>query len=303
MSAKLKFYKDKLEGYKRFYAIVKTIKMVTLAKFRVTVNRTKTRDHTLRYTEKMFGGKYVDENVAVDAAKSTLLYIPMMSNRGSCGAINSNTAMYVEEAIGSQTKIMPVGKKGTDKFSKLFPKEFEHGIFNDMKNGIHFGFGSYVIECAQELADVERTQIVFSRYISAGTQRQCVYNIPAFAPWLEKLNTTASTEENKDNYSFANALLNNEETFIRDFYDFHSALMATSAACENELSEYAARVVAVEGQMVNILQLQDETLTLYNKTRQGSITAALIEILSAMNALASSEGTEVKHEKFWETKA
>jgi F-type H+-transporting ATPase subunit gamma len=304
MAAKLNFYKEKLEGYKRFYSIVKTIKMVTIAKYRMCVGRVKTRDHTLKYTEKMFGGEYVAEEAAIAAAKGTLLYIPMMSNRGSCGSINSNVAKYVEEAMGKNTKVMPIGKKGTDKFAKLYPAEFAFGIFNDMKNAQNFGFATYVLECGQMVAtDIDRTQIVYSRYLSAGSQRQAIYNIPNFTSWMEKLNDSASTENDKANYSFANAVLNNDEQFVRDFYDFHSALLVNSAASENELSEYAARVVAVEGQLSNIMQLQSDTQMLYNKTRQGSITAALIEILSAMNALADDSAQAVTKGKFWEVKA
>ena len=37
----LRIWKDKLEGYKKFHQIVKTIKMVTLAKYRQTVIRTR----------------------------------------------------------------------------------------------------------------------------------------------------------------------------------------------------------------------------------------------------------------------
>ena len=68
----------------------------------------------------------------------------------------------------------------------------------------------------------------------------------------------------------------------------------------NELSEYAARIVAVEGQLTNITSLQQKTGYLYNKTRQGSITSSLIEIISAMNAMESNVAKGVKRNRFWE---
>lgn len=73
-----------------------------------------------------------------------------------------------------------------------------------------------------------------------------------------------------------------------------------NAVAENELSEQAARLVAVEGQLTNILTLQQRTNYLYNKTRQSSITASLIEILSAMSSLEGNAAKGVKREKFWE---
>jgi len=299
MSGKLRIYKDKLEGDKKFYSIVKTIKMVTLAKYRQTQSRTKVRDMSLRYTEKCFGAEF-EEDAAIKSAEKTLLYVPVTTNRGSCGALNSHLIRYMDEVIGPKTKILAIGKKGNDSMSKLFPKEYTLSIINDMKQGMHFAFASYVYEYVQTIPDVQRTQIVYNRYISAGMQRQAVFNIPAFDKWLERINEIASTDTKKEHYSFANEVVDNEEEFIKDFYDFHVTQTLTHALCENELSEYAARIVAVEGQLTNIMQLQNRTLSLYNKTRQGSITASLIEIISAMNAMNASAMKSVSRGKFWD---
>ena len=56
----------------------------------------------------------------------------------------------------------------------------------------------------------------------------------------------------------------------------------------------------MEGQLTNIGQLRDATQMLYNKTRQAAITTALIEILSAMTAMADAQkGSGITKEKFW----
>jgi len=303
MSGKLRLYKEKLDGYKRFYSIVKTIKMVTLAKYRLALGRLKTRDYTMRYTEKMFSAEF-EEDAVIKSAQKTLLYLPIATNRGSCGALNSHTFKYIESVLSKHSKILTVGKKGNDSLSKLFPKEYTMAVLNDMKQPMHFGYASYLWETAQAMPDVERTQVIFTRYVSAGSQRQAVYNIPAYDKWLEKFTTSASTESDKKNpnYLFANAVLNHDEHVVRDFYDFHATLAILNAVSENELSEYAARIVAVEGQMTNIMALQNKTLYLYNKTRQGSITASLIEILSAMNAMEGNAAKGVKKTEFWLTK-
>jgi len=299
MSGKLRLYKEKLEGYKKFYSIIKTIKMVTMAKFRVAQGRVKTRDYTLRYTEKAFSAAF-DEAAVISGAQNTLVYIPITSNRGSCGALNSNAIKYVESILSKNSVIVPIGKKGNDSMSKLFPKEFKFSIINDMKQPMNFGYATFIWENAQTFADAERFQILFNRFISAGVQRQAVYNIPSYAKWSENLGDAASTENQKERYCFANALLNNEEEIIRDFYDFHASLAILNAVSENELSEQAARLVAVEGQLTNILSLQNKTQSLYNKTRQGSITASLIEILSAMSSLEGNAAKGVKRSNFWE---
>eukprot|EP00758_Cryptobia_borreli_P015819 Tbor_TRINITY_DN6057_c2_g2::TRINITY_DN6057_c2_g2_i1::g.10814::m.10814/K02136/ATPeF1G, ATP5C1, ATP3; F-type H+-transporting ATPase subunit gamma len=297
MSGKLRLYKEKLEGYKKFHSIVKTIKMVTLAKYRLAQGRLKTRDYTLRYSEKAFSAP-LDEDAAVKACTGAMVYIPLSTNRGSCGALNNNTFNYIEEIIGSKTAVLPIGKKGQESLYKRYPKEMKFAYFNDMMAPMSFGFASFVWENAHTIPETERIQVIFNRYISAGTQRLALYNFPKYEKWTEGLNTAASTEDKR--YSFANALLENEEETIRDFYDFHGTLCVLNAVCENELSEHAARLVAVEGQLSNLTSLQSAVLSLYNKTRQGSITASLIEILSAMSSLEGNATKGVKRTNFWE---
>jgi len=300
MSGKLRLYKEKLEGYKKFYSIVKTIKMVTMAKFRLAQVRVKTRDYTLRYTEKAFSQPAVEESVVIAAAQNPLVYIPVTSNRGSCGALNSNTIKYIEGIIGKNTQILAIGKKGNDSISKLFPGEFKRSIINDMKQPMHFGYATYIWENANLTQDAERFQVFFHRFISAGVQRPAVYNIPSYTKFVEGLADASSTDNQKARYNFANALLNEEEEFIRDFYDFHASLAILNAVSEHELSEQAARLVAVEGQLTNISSLQQRTSSLYNKTRQSSITASLIEILSAMSSLEGNATKGVRRTNFWE---
>jgi len=301
MSGKLRLYKEKLEGYNRFYSIVKTIKMVTLAKFRQAQTRMKTRDYTLRYTEKAFSKPGCDEREVIASAKSKLVYIPVMTNRGSCGALNSNVVKCIDGFVSSKAALMPLGKKGIDSLSKLYPEAFQMGIINDMKEPLHFGYASYVWENAKELApEADRYQILFHRCISAGSQKQCNYNIPGFESWKSDLLTAAGTDTQKSRYLFANSLLNCDDETVKDFYDFHATLATLNAVCENELSEQAARLVAVEGQLSNIHSLQLKTSSLYNKTRQSSITSSLIEIISAMTSLEGNSAKGVQRHAFWE---
>ncbi|CCD19647.1 putative ATP synthase [Trypanosoma vivax] len=301
MSGKLRLYKDKLEGYNRFYSIVKTIKMVTLAKYRAAQSRIRTRDFSLRYTELAFSKPHTTGKDIATSAKNALVYIPITTNRGSCGALNSNTVRCIDSLASSKMVLLPVGKRGIDSFSKLYPDEFRYGIINDMKESMHFAYASYILENAYEVSrDADQYQVIFHRFVSAGVQKHAQYSIPSYERWKEDLADAASTDNQKNRYLFANALQNEEERLIRDFYDFHATLAVLNAVGENELSEQAARLVAVEGQLTNISSLQQRTSSLYNKTRQFGITAALIEILSAMSSLEGNATKGVQKVKFWE---
>ena len=297
MSGKLRLFKDKLEGYKKFYSIVKTIKMVTLAKFRQSMSRLKTRDGTLRYSAKAFALRADDSALPFSDG---ILFVPITTNRGSCGPLNSNICRYIDANLNKTCQIMAIGKKGNDSMSRLFPAEYSYTILNDMKNAMHFGYSSYVVENVKHHGNAKEIQVVFNRYVSAGIQKQAVFYLPTFDSWMSKVSSIASTEKDKSNYQFMNAILNLEEEEAKDFHDFHSSLVLLNALSENEHSEYAARLIAVESQMTNIGQLQQKTQYMYNKLRQGSITAALIEILSAMSAMADSSKKQMTKSKFWQ---
>lgn len=302
MSGRLRIYKDKLEGYKKFYSLVKTIKMVTIAKYTQTVARAKTRDLSLRYTEMCFGGAF-DEPTVIKEATKPLVYVIVGTNRGSCGSLNSNSYKYVEDIANKNSKVIAIGKKPGDSLSRLFPHQYEYGLLNDMKQPMHFGYASYVFENAFNVtAEPERVQLYYNRYLSVGVQRAAVYNLPPFEKFLENMNEQGCTDD-KDKVSFANAVLDLDEDTQKDFYEFHGTLATLNAVCENELAEYAARIAAVEGQLTNIAQLQNMTQMLYNKTRQSSITASLIEIISAMNAMEGSAAKGVTKNKFWDASA
>ena len=81
MPGKLKVYKEKLDGYKKFYSIVKTIKTVTMAKFRLAMARVKTRDYGLRYTEKAFFTKQEEAEAIQHVPTSRGTHSPFSSKR------------------------------------------------------------------------------------------------------------------------------------------------------------------------------------------------------------------------------
>jgi F-type H+-transporting ATPase subunit gamma len=318
MAGKLKAYKEKIDGFKKFYGIVSTIKKVALSKFRIMKNREKTRDSTQRYTKKIFDQMEafdMEEEDYIKACQGKILYLPICTNRGNCGPINSALYKYVEQCLdqaGKNATIFSIGKKGFDSLTKKFPDNHTFmTCLNDDKQMKSFAWSAFVLEHLDEyLTDVERVQIIFWRYVSAGSQRQAVYNIPTWDKWLEHISGVANAAEPAadsgkiSNYRLANAIMDMEEEDVKDFYAFHKNIAFLNAAGENELSESAARIIAVEGQLTNIKELLEKYTLVYNKTRQGCVTAALMEIISAKVALEDAEaGSGIAKSKFWEKTA
>jgi len=299
----IRFWREKLAGYKKYHQIVKTIKMVTLAKYRQCVVRTKIRDETLRYTRKVLDGPTVSEEDAI-ANSENLLYVPFTTNRGSCGAMNSNVVRYLTEVESPKMNIISIGKKGLDTLAKLFPDSFDRSIMNDMKQAMSFQFAAYVVD-HMKTVEWDRAQIIFHRYHGAATQKLAVFNIPTYEDWRAQIEEDSAGEGSLaedgllQSLPMKTALGEKEEGVLEDFYDFHISLAVLNATCENELSEYAARIIAVENQLGNItglMQLADYT---YNKTRKELITAELLEIIGTMTAMNAGKKGGLTKDQFW----
>lgn len=307
MSGKLKFYSEKLEGYKKFYQIVSTIKRVALSKYQAGVARTKTRDYTLRYSKKAFDHVFAGKEESELCQNFSTTYVTVGTNRGNCGPLNSANYKYlngvVEESAAKPWTVVPIGKKGHDSVPKLFPDNYKVSCINDDKQAKSLVWANYVLEHVDADSEADRTQVVFNRFVSAGVQAQKVFNLPSWTKFTEAVAAASEVEPSENsNYRFFNAILDMEEDDVKDFFHFHRALVMLNAVSENELSEHAARIIAVEGQLTNIATLRDEAQMLFNKTRQGAITTALIEILSAMTAMADSQkGSGIVKNNFWET--
>lgn len=118
--------------------------MVTLAKFRQAQVRTRTRDYTLRYTEKAFAVAGTKEAATASGTNAKTVIIPVMTNRGSCGALNSNITKTVDSILEADTALLPLGKRGIESLSKLYHNNFKAGIINDMKEPMHFAYATFI---------------------------------------------------------------------------------------------------------------------------------------------------------------
>eukprot|EP01006_Ploeotia_vitrea_P066989 TRINITY_DN96178_c0_g1_i1.p1 TRINITY_DN96178_c0_g1~~TRINITY_DN96178_c0_g1_i1.p1 ORF type:complete len:308 (-),score=42.40 TRINITY_DN96178_c0_g1_i1:116-994(-) len=287
---KLRFFKEKVEGYKKFHQIVKTMKMVTLARYRQTLPRINFRDATLAFCGQTFQTEQ-DDNATPEGK---ILLVPITSNRGSCGPLNVNAIRYVREHPGD-TEIFAVGKKGNDTLVRVEPEKFNKGVLNTMKAAQSFMYAAYLIDHIKTY-EWNTMKLVYNRYISAGSQQLATYEFPLFSVWKQQ----AAGSQNQ----LSLALMELDEGTLQAYYDFTMALAVLNACCENELSEYAARIVAVENQLTNITTLWQETEYLYNKTRKENITAELLEIIGAMTAMQGNEAeSALSKPNFWEESA
>jgi len=212
--------------------------------------------------------------------ENRVLIVPIASNRGLCGAFNTNIVkrslqLIEEEYKGADISFFTVGRKVTEHFTN-------HGFniiasHDEVWNNLNW---EYVIPIAEELltvfkeGDFDKIVLVYNQFKNAGTQ---IIISEQFLPVLpvesdSAINSDYIMEPSKE--VIVNELI--PKTLKTQFY---------KALLDSLASEHGARMTAMHMATDNATNLINDLKLTYNKARQAAITNEIIEIVSGSNAL------------------
>lgn len=213
---------------------------------------------------------------------ATAAFIVLGSDDGLCGAYNINIFKGLLARINElrsknpelQIAIYPIGRKMEKAVSKLagdFIRVEKTGVpakagieeVKSLTNRVKDDFVSH---------RADRVEIVSMKFISAGRQRLGIQQLLPVA--AEAFGESASTAVNRP-YLFepdANRIYNT-------VLPLYVVSVMQEVFCQNAASEQAARVMAMQSANDNAAKLLDSLKLEYNKLRQQSITAELLDIL------------------------
>jgi len=287
MAGGLKEVRERIKSVIGTQQITKAMKMVSAAKLRKAQNAiVQMRPYAERLNRMLSN---ILSNLDGDANTSfgkerpvkKVLIVVVTSNRGLCGAFNTNinkeAVMLINTKYGEQRRnggvtVLFIGKKGYDFFRRRF---------NDLKfnsDFIHlYDQPSYdnVSAVARGLMDefskgsYDAIEIVYSHFRNAATQ------YPVVEQWLP-----VPKMEVKDTKSAKRKVL---ETLVPSILQlsFHKTVLDTQAG------EHGARMTAMDKATDNAEELLKTLRINYNKARQEAITTELGEIVGGAAALES----------------
>ena len=221
-----------------------------------------------------------------DGKRAVLLVVS--SDRGSCGAFNSNVLRHAERFLVEnqrrfgQIEVWTAGRKARDYFAKR--KNTVHRDVPDVFRTLSFGRTQ---ELARELigqflaGDIDAAFVAYNEAQSAMSQIVRLRDIlPAVPPQEDGVADAADDGVEMLYAPDRDALLDTlAPTWVA--VQLHRALLESVAA------EHGARMTAMEAATKNARELV-ETLTLqYNRLRQAAITTELMDIIGGAEALAS----------------
>jgi F-type H+-transporting ATPase subunit gamma len=233
------------------------------------------------FTKRMSSGTMLMEEVTdVSAFPQKNLIIPITSDRGLCGGVNSFIARAVRKllanlsAAGKDSSLIVVGEKGRAQLRRFFP-ELIHSVESDCAAPITFATASTVASTILE-QQFDAVHIVYNRFRSAISYEQTIQTVVPLVDPTAAVFTPYEVEPDKDVES------------LQNFFEFSFAAQLYYAMLDGATSEQSSRMNAMENASKNAGEMIEKLTLKYNRARQARITTELIEIISGAAALKSS---------------
>ena len=206
-------------------------------------------------------------------------------DRGLCGSFNTNlitkAAKWIEEqkSHDMECSLTTVGKKGRDYFKKRDYDLIDSHV--DIYGNIDISFINQMTKgfIDRYLVDeVDEIYVLYSRFVSMAKQEPTVVKlIPIETP-------KGDDEESKTGAADYLCEPDPGELLI-ELLPKHISVQILNAFLQNETSEHAARMAAMDNASKNCSELIDNLTLVYNKARQAAITAELMDIVGGAEAL------------------
>jgi F-type H+-transporting ATPase subunit gamma len=282
--ANLKEIRNRIGSVSSTMQITSAMKMVSAAKLKKAQDAiTAMRPYAEKLTELLQnlsatlegdnGGVYAEQREV-----NKVLVVAITSNRGLCGAFNSNVIKEVKNVTrqyaGKQVDVFAIGKKGNDVLSKLNKViDNKSSIFDDLT----FDNVSEIAEILMNkfvAGEYDRIELVYNHFKNAATQ---VVKVEQFLP----LAPISGGEAIASDYIFEPS----KEEIVLTLIPKSLKTQLYKGIRDSYASEHGARMTAMHKATDNAKELRDQLKLTYNKARQAAITGEILEIVGGAEAL------------------
>ena len=283
--ANLKDIRTRIQSVGSTMQITNAMKMVSAAKLKKAQDAIeKMRPYAEKLTEllsglsagldKDMGGAYAEQREV-----QKVLLVPITSNRGLCGALNTNIIKATIDLIendyqGKEVAIMTIGKKAYDQLSKKYK------IIANKSNVFDYLTYENVAEIAQSIMDdfadkkYDKVVLVYNSFKNAATQ---IVKKEQFLP--------IQTEEQTSNVVLDYIYEPSQQEIVLELIPKSLKTQFYKAIRDAWASEHGARMTSMHKATDNAKEMRDELTLQYNKARQAVITGEILEIVSGAEAL------------------
>ncbi|MDX1278819.1 ATP synthase F1 subunit gamma [Oceanihabitans sediminis] len=283
--ANLKEIRNRITSVSSTMQITSAMKMVSAAKLKKAQDAiTAMRPYSDKLTELLqslsatlegdSGSKYAEQREV-----EKVLIVAVTSNRGLCGAFNSNIIKQVnlltsEKYANQEVSYVAIGKKANDAFNKTNKVIANNSdIFDDLT----FDNVAEIAEMLMEkfvAGEFDKIEIVYNRFKNAATQ---IVTTEQFLPIVP---IEGEADTNSD-YIFEPSKLE----IVEELIPKSLKTQLYKGIRDSFASEHGARMTAMHKATDNATELRDQLKLTYNKARQAAITNEILEIVGGAEAL------------------
>lgn len=290
--ATLRDIKQKISGVKKTKQITRAMNMVAAARLRSTQTKMENFGPYARKFSEVLGNLAGQINPDVHPLLSKrekvsrVELLHFTADRGLCGSFNMNSINKAEKWIkeqgtkGLDVRLTLVGKKGRDYFRrKTVPVTAAHtNIYGtadiSFVNKMTAGFIQRFMA-----GEIDEVYVLFSRFMSMARQEPTLLKLIPIEPPKQE-----GAEAAKVDYLYEPS----SEQLLVALLPKHISVQILNAFLQQETSEHAARMAAMDNATKNCSELIGSLTLIYNKARQSAITAELMDIVGGAEALRSA---------------
>jgi F-type H+-transporting ATPase subunit gamma len=230
-----------------------------------------------------------DNPYTKESGPGKVLIVAVTSNRGLCGAFNSNiiklsmqlaNEKYERQFQEGKVTFLPIGRKASEFFVKR-NLPIVSGHFNQLLDGPVF---EKTVPTAQLIMDsfldhtFDTIVIIYNQFKNAGVQ---IPVVEQFLP-IPKIEQPASQlKSTRSDFIFEPS----KEEIIRELIPNSLKVQLHKAILDSIASEHGARMTAMHKATDNATEMIKSLKLVYNKARQASITDEILEIVAGAEAL------------------
>ena len=291
--ANLKAIRTRITSFKSTRQITSAMKMVSAAKLR------KAQDKIVRlrpYANKLHE-LLVDLSLSLSDSEveniygrvsppEKILIVVITSNRGLCGAFNTNvinetkrviSEKYPEQIRNGTLRLLTIGRKGFDYFRKqkipMLPEQ--NNLFNDLT------FENVTLVTEQIMnsftsLEFDRVELIYNQFKNAAVQN---LTNEVFLP-VETV-PSVKVKTNPVDYIYEP----DQEEIIKELIPKSLKIQFYKAVLDSFVAEHGARMTAMHKATDNATSLIRDMTLQYNKARQAAITNQILEVVSGAEAL------------------
>ncbi|MEI8280063.1 MAG: ATP synthase F1 subunit gamma [Bacteroidota bacterium] len=292
MSGQLKEVRNRIKSITLTQQITKAMKMVSAAKLRRAQDSIIQMRPYAQKLQEMLSNivSSVSTDMSLPLAEERpaerILLIPITSNRGLCGAYNTNviktTRLLLKEKYAAQdakgnVTVMPIGKKGYEFFTRQNMKMVDtywnilsHITFDNVREAAVYAQTAFLNK------EYDRVELVYSQFKNAATQN---FIAEPYLP-IPKMEKTEGKSKSVD-FIFEPSM----EVLLLELMPKILNTQVYKAVLDANASEEGARMTAMDKATENANELLRSLKISYNRARQAAITTELTEIVSGAAAL------------------